>query len=588
MKNVVFIFLFFTMISNAQVVPFAFLSSSLNELTVPDAPTIGLAVAENTRVSIPFTAPANKGGSTIISYTATSSPGNITATVFQAGSGTITVAGLTNGISYTFTVTATNGIGESAASEESNSVVPAETIPDPPTAGIARTGNTEAEIPFKAPTNDGGAVIVSYTATSNPGNISATVYQSESGSIIVSGLTNGIDYNFSIVATNINGTSTASTTINTITPYVVSDVTGSAGRIWMDRNLGASRVAISKTDALAYGDLYQWGRATDGHQKRSSATINALSSTYSPEHTDFVNAPDAPYDWLIEQNDNLWQGKYGINNPCPIGYRVPTFDELDAERRSWSQIANQTVDDAYNSPLKITLAGMRASNGFSNEGVAGLYWTSSINPDRTSKYLQVYQLLGFAGTNRADGLCVRCIKAASDYVNAQVTTNLTAVWDAENLSVSLYNDGTPVKKVSNLSEYEAAVAAKEGVWAYYNFNDQNASYGKYYNNYAIYDVAHEGLVPDGWHIPSAEEINQLGLDIGGVTNAVDLFMGGTNQFNFSALQAYSYRDVWNKDSDGRSYWWAKNALVYGISFAYELETLSSNDTFMLNVRIIKD
>lgn len=52
------------------------------------------------------------------------------------------------------------------------------------------------------------------------------------------------------------------------TPCVsgVATVT-SAGQVWMDRNLGASRVAISSADSLAYGDLYQWGRGTDGHEQ---------------------------------------------------------------------------------------------------------------------------------------------------------------------------------------------------------------------------------------------------------------------------------------------------------------------------------
>ncbi len=44
------------------------------------------------------------------------------------------------------------------------------------------------------------------------------------------------------------------------------------------------------------------------------------------------------YDWRSPQNDNLWQGVNGINNPCPSGYRLPTEAELEAERLSWSQI----------------------------------------------------------------------------------------------------------------------------------------------------------------------------------------------------------------------------------------------------------
>ena len=93
--------------------------------TVPDAPTIGTATAGDTQASVPFTAPASDGGSTITEYTATSSPGSITGTLTQAGSGTITVSGLTNGTAYTFTVTATNAVGTGAASAASNSVTPA-------------------------------------------------------------------------------------------------------------------------------------------------------------------------------------------------------------------------------------------------------------------------------------------------------------------------------------------------------------------------------------------------------------------------------------------------------------------------------
>lgn len=90
---------------------------------VPGAPTIGTATAtSSSTATVVYTAPASNGGSVITSYTATSSPSGITGTLSQAGSGTITVSGLNPVTSYTFTVTATNAIGTSAASAASNSV----------------------------------------------------------------------------------------------------------------------------------------------------------------------------------------------------------------------------------------------------------------------------------------------------------------------------------------------------------------------------------------------------------------------------------------------------------------------------------
>ena len=96
----------------------------------PDAPTTVTATGGDAQATVSFTAPSSNGGLEITSYTATSSPDDISATVTQAGSGDITVTGLTNDTSYAFTVTATNAIGTSVASAASNSVTPAPAIGD--------------------------------------------------------------------------------------------------------------------------------------------------------------------------------------------------------------------------------------------------------------------------------------------------------------------------------------------------------------------------------------------------------------------------------------------------------------------------
>lgn len=183
------------------------------------------------------------------------------------------------------------------------------------------------------------------------------------------------------------------------------------GRCWMDRNLGASQVATAYNDANAYGDLFQWGRLDDGHQTRTSGTTTTLSSTDVPGHSNFIKAPASPYDWRSPQNNNLWQGVSGTNNPCPSGWRIPTDTEWDTERLSWSQ---QNYYGAYASPLKLTPAGRRdfGDGSFYGVGSVGYYWSSTVLSDANNA-----RLLNFDSSNaymngyfRAYGFSVRCLK----------------------------------------------------------------------------------------------------------------------------------------------------------------------------------
>jgi hypothetical protein len=88
---------------------------------VPEAPTNVTATAGNADAIVSFTPPASNGGSAITGYTVTSNPGGKTA---KGTKSPITVKGLKNGTSYTFTVTATNKIGTGPASNVSDSVTP--------------------------------------------------------------------------------------------------------------------------------------------------------------------------------------------------------------------------------------------------------------------------------------------------------------------------------------------------------------------------------------------------------------------------------------------------------------------------------
>lgn len=95
--------------------------------TVPGAPTIGTATADYEAATVSFSPPASNGNSAITSYTVTASDQTTPARGGETASRStspIFVSGLTDGDSYTFTVTATNGIGTGPASEPSNAVTP--------------------------------------------------------------------------------------------------------------------------------------------------------------------------------------------------------------------------------------------------------------------------------------------------------------------------------------------------------------------------------------------------------------------------------------------------------------------------------
>lgn len=172
------------------------------------------------------------------------------------------------------------------------------------------------------------------------------------------------------------------------TPTIVQDViSASNGRIWMDRNLGASRVALNPTDDLSYGSLFQWGRYADGHQCRNSSTTTVIATnTDRPGHPDFIQwitgTSSNSDSWQDPLNTNLWQGLNGINNPCPIGYTVPTEAEFADEIAGW---ISPDASGSMASPLKIPLGGERdGDDDFRFIGTQAILWTQSLNTSGSS------------------------------------------------------------------------------------------------------------------------------------------------------------------------------------------------------------
>jgi hypothetical protein len=155
------VILFYSDTSKGWVVSSGYKEGTLGLVGVPSAPTIGTISLSGSDIIVPFTAPTETGDSPILSYTATSSPGGVTGTISEDGSTrSITVTGLSVGTQYTFTITATNAVGTSAASSQSNAV----TTPNP--SFISATGGTitTVDTDYKVHTFTGDGCFVVSTA----------------------------------------------------------------------------------------------------------------------------------------------------------------------------------------------------------------------------------------------------------------------------------------------------------------------------------------------------------------------------------------------------------------------------------------
>ena len=187
------------------------------------------------------------------------------------------------------------------------------------------------------------------------------------------------------------------------------------GKVWLDRNLGARQVCTSSTDEACYGDLYQWGRAKDGHESRTSGNKAILATTITPATSMFINSK-SPWDWTSIDSSgasriDAWANG-GANDICPAGFSVPTEAELAADTISANITGNAS---AFSSFLRIPVAGYRdRANGSVSSVRSGAYlWSRSANGVNGRGLNITVSIADFNSNNsnsRALGFSVRCIR----------------------------------------------------------------------------------------------------------------------------------------------------------------------------------
>ncbi len=195
-------------------------TAAVTPRSVPGAPTATVSGHGNGSLQLSIIPPVDNGGATITRYQASTDGGTTWNTLTTSGTSPLTasISGLVNGTSYPVIVRASNSQGDGAASAAVNGTP--STAASAPTGVTVTPGDSEASVAFTPPASDGGEPITGYTVTANPGGLTATCVGSP---CVVTGLTNGTAYTFTVKANNANGASTSSATSNSVVPALVPD-----------------------------------------------------------------------------------------------------------------------------------------------------------------------------------------------------------------------------------------------------------------------------------------------------------------------------------------------------------------------------
>ena len=199
-------------------------------------------------------------------------------------------------------------------------------LPGTPTVTTTTAGNGQVTVSFLPPTSNGGSPITSYTVTSSPGGVTAT---GTSSPIIVTGLTNGTAYTFTVTASNSAGASSASGATNSVAPVLPSaaGTCGSAsGQIFAF--VPSANLCIAGTASVVASANGQFTWSCNGSGGSSNASCAANWTSTGGNNTGMVSVPsNSNNNWALNTSSVNFTPARGANNspatPPPANYTFP-------------------------------------------------------------------------------------------------------------------------------------------------------------------------------------------------------------------------------------------------------------------------
>ena len=184
------------------------------------------------------------------------------------------MGGLTNGVNYSFTVTATNTGPFTSGPSNTLFATPtaAPTAPGAPSLASAVRADSQVTLTWQAPASNGGSPITGYTATASPGGRTCTT----TGALFcpITGLTNGVNYSFTVTATNAVGTGAPSNSLS------ATPATAPSAPVLLTAVPGINQVTLTWSTPTTNGGLPITGyTATASPGGTTCTTTGALTCT---------------------------------------------------------------------------------------------------------------------------------------------------------------------------------------------------------------------------------------------------------------------------------------------------------------------
>lgn len=202
-------------------------------------------------------------------------------------------------------------------------------------------------------------------------------------------------------------------------------VRGADGNIWLQQNLGSTATAGAMNDEAAYGDIFQWGRWADGHQKRDSELRRTVAEPNNPRGAAAVGNKfiiSSPSWWDERALTDTWSAASSDLvsdtdgcDPCKAlgqGWQLPT-------QQDWTNLVSveniTNMATGYASNLKLPATGYRSNTTgeYTYVGARGYYWSSGTsNTGGRFVYLSTGIVTPSSGAPRGQGAAIRCVKLA--------------------------------------------------------------------------------------------------------------------------------------------------------------------------------